>query len=601
MTIASERQITAAANATAALVAVSAAAILCLSGCQRTWTSDSLSNDAPGTESSSRPDVGKELLAYVSNEVPDQSASARLPTTAHNSAASPPSGKDLYARHCAACHGELGDGQGIAATYLFPKPRDLRAGRFRLVSTSNNVPTREDFHAVLLRGMPGSAMPPWAHLSQAERDALVDEVMRIRSDGAYESYVKQLKEDEDLTDDEIAAADVQEEISEYVHDFTTPGESTSVPAMGAPTDAAIARGKEVYAKFVCISCHGTTGRGDGVEEMWDDEKMPTRPRDFTQGIFKGNPEPASLYRRIAYGMPGTPMPGSGTMTPEQIVDLVHYIRSLSTDNQRQLAVLSRENVVAKTVAVLPGDFDTQAWSSVRSVGLRVTPLWWRDQADYDLRVQAAHDGTTVALRISWKDGSCDARATASELFEDALACQLYRGDAEPFLGMGSAGQFVDVWFWDADRQTRTDVEDQYPRIVADMYPFSEKEVDTAEYRRTGTSPRGQPEVSMPAVASMNQIVPSRAKSGGSDLAAGGPGSMTFRVPKSQLVAATGRWSDGRWTVVMRRSLAVASPEDGVSLAPGEKASVAFAIWDGSHHDRDGQKAITIWQDLELEP
>jgi DMSO reductase family type II enzyme heme b subunit len=179
--------------------------------------------------------------------------------------------------------------------------------------------------------------------------------------------------------------------------------------------------------------------------------------------------------------------------------------------------------------------------------------------------------------------------------------ELYRGDAEPFLGMGSAGQSVDVWFWDADRQTRTDVDDQYPNIVADVYPFSEKGVETAEYRRAGTSAAEQPDVSLPALASMNQIVPSRAPTGGSDVAAAGPGSVTFRIPKSQLVAAIGRWSDGRWTVVMRRPLAVDLPDDGVSLAPGELASVAFAVWDGSHQDRAGQKAITIWQDLELEP
>jgi DMSO reductase family type II enzyme heme b subunit len=52
---------------------------------------------------------------------------------------------------------------------------------------------------------------------------------------------------------------------------------------------------------------------------------------------------------------------------------------------------------------------------------------------------------------------------------------------------------------------------------------------------------------------------------------------------------------------MTRSLAVASADDGVSLEPGGKASVAFAVWDGAHHDRDGQKSITIWQDLELQP
>jgi hypothetical protein len=38
----------------------------------------------------------------------------------------------------------------------------------------------------------------------------------------------------------------------------------------------------------------------------------------------------------------------------------------------------------------------------------------------------------------------------------------------------------------------------------------------------------------------------------------------------------------------------------VSLEPGGRASVAFAVWDGVHQDRDGKKSITIWQDLEIE-
>src|SRR5262245_49349468 len=74
-------------------------------------------------------------------------------------------GAQPYTQHCAACHGPKGDGKGIAAQYLFPKPRDFRAGRFRLVSTSNNVPTPEDIRTVLRRGMPGSSMPPWPKLN----------------------------------------------------------------------------------------------------------------------------------------------------------------------------------------------------------------------------------------------------------------------------------------------------------------------------------------------------------------------------------------------------------------------------------------------------
>jgi mono/diheme cytochrome c family protein len=77
------------------------------------------------------------------------------------------SGAELYALHCAACHGQRGDGLGLAAAFVFPKPRGFRAEKFHLVSTSNKFPARDDLHAVLLRGMPGSSMPPWVHLSQA--------------------------------------------------------------------------------------------------------------------------------------------------------------------------------------------------------------------------------------------------------------------------------------------------------------------------------------------------------------------------------------------------------------------------------------------------
>ncbi len=81
---------------------------------------------------------------------------------------------------------------------------------------------------------------------------------------------------------------------------------------------------------------------------------------------------------------------------------------------------------------------------------------------------------------------------------------------------------------------------------------------------------------------------------------GGPGSVTFRLPQSQLVHAHGEWKEGRWTVVMTRPLAVPSDSDGLSLKPGTQYSVGFAIWDGSHRDRDGQKLITIWQELVVE-
>ena len=85
---------------------------------------------------------------------------------------------------------------------------------------------------------------------------------------------------------------------------------SEVPEIGPPDEAAIARGKEIYIKQSCHSCHGEDGKGGGTKEQFDDEGYPTRPRDYTRGIFKGGHDPASLYRRVAYGMPGTVMPSN---------------------------------------------------------------------------------------------------------------------------------------------------------------------------------------------------------------------------------------------------------------------------------------------------
>ncbi|HEX6960396.1 MAG TPA: ethylbenzene dehydrogenase-related protein [Lacipirellula sp.] len=428
---------------------------------------------------------------------------------------------------------------------------------------------------------------------------MVDEVLRLRRQGARDLYVNMLKESEGLTDEDIADEEIQEEILQHVEDFTTPGASTEVPDIPPSTPEAVSRGKGVYVKFACASCHGESGRGDGAEAMVDAEQMPTTPRDFTLGIFKGSPEPAQLYRRIAYGMPGTPMPGSSSMTPEERVDLVHYIRSLSTESQRQAAVLNRERIVAERVQQLGPLYDEAAWTRAKPVQLRMAPLWWRNAPDPDLHIQVIHDGKFLAVRLTWLDGAEDGHSVRAESFEDAAAMQVFRGDDEPFLGMGSVDSPVDVWFWDADRQgPLPTIEDHYPNMVVDQYPFSEATATSTDRDRPGARTADQPDISLPARAAGNLIVPSGDESGGSSLHVGGPGSVTFRLPQSQVVEAHGSWKDGRWTVVMRRPLSVAEG-DGLSLETGEKASVAFAIWDGGNRDRDGQKLITVWQDLEL--
>jgi hypothetical protein len=296
------------------------------------------------------------------------------------------------------------------------------------------------------------------------------------------------------------------------------------------------------------------------------------------------------------------MPASANLKPEEIGDLVHFLRSLSTEDVRQASILKREKIVARRVAALPADSDPRAWRAAPAVQVRLMPLWWRDDAVPAVQVQAVHDGKSVVFRLEWADASADAHAGKSEAFKDAAAIELVAGPDEPFLGMGSPTTPIDLWMWDADRgQPGGDLEDVNPRVVVDVYPFSEQTPASAEFQRPGTKTAEQPDLALPAKAAGNQVARSAPHpTGGSSLTAGGPGSTTFRIKKSQLVTATGRWSEGRWTVLVRRPLAVAAPDDGIGLAPGQSASVAFAVWDGAHRDRNGQKQVSIWQELVLE-
>ncbi len=234
----------------------------------------------------------------------------------------------------------------------------------------------------------------------------------------------------------------------------------------------------------------------------------------------------------------------------------------------------------------------------------MVPLWWRNETQPDVDVKAVHDGQTIALLVSWPDETPNWHAVTSGKFEDAVAMELYGGEKanEPFLGMGSMNSPVDIWFWDADRQTAWTIDQEYPNIVVDIYPFDEKDVDTAEGNRPGASTAAQPPISLPAVASGNPIVPigNDSGSGGSDLTAGGPQTATFRMPKNEAVDARGKWADGYWTVEMKRPLEASAASGGVALSPGQRASIGFAVWNGAKKDRDGQKLVTIWNDLILD-
>jgi len=205
-------------------------------------------------------------------------------------------GERAYARECVMCHGQNGDGKGPGAYIVDPKPRNFELGVYKLRSTPNGTPPlARDLFDTISNGVPNSMMPAFKELSEQERWGLVHVVLRF---GGLDKEKPK---------------------------------SVSVPAEPAVTAEGIARGKNLYVKLKCDTCHGATGRGDGPSSLTlkNDAKERIYPANLTTGVFKGGSSAKDLYTRIATGMDGSPMPSyAAEAKPAEIWDLIHYIKTL---------------------------------------------------------------------------------------------------------------------------------------------------------------------------------------------------------------------------------------------------------------------------------
>jgi mono/diheme cytochrome c family protein len=135
--------------------------------------------------------------------------------------------------------------------------------------------------------------------------------------------------------------------------------------------ASVRHGRELFYGTIanCIKCHGDSALGDGQTTDYDDwskefiEKgedrklidtyvslglLPPRtirPRNLRLGVFRGGMRPIDIYWRIMNGIEGTPMPALANnvrqpsdppeakkLAPEEIWDLVNYVRSLGYES-----------------------------------------------------------------------------------------------------------------------------------------------------------------------------------------------------------------------------------------------------------------------------
>lgn len=210
-------------------------------------------------------------------------------------------GEKTYMRECSTCHGVEGDGEGPGAYILSEKPRNFQLATYKFRSTPNGeVPLPEDLFKTISNGIVGNGanMPGFKSLSEDERWGLVHYVMQLGG--------------------------IEEEEPEAIE----------VPAEPEITEARLASGAEVYTRLKCGTCHGVDGWGDGPSSLTlkNDAKERVYPTNIVIGIFKGGSTGDDLYKRIATGLDGSPMPSyAAEASPEEIWDVVHYMQSLIED------------------------------------------------------------------------------------------------------------------------------------------------------------------------------------------------------------------------------------------------------------------------------
>lgn len=468
-------------------------------------------------------------------------------------------GRAIYFGRCSFCHGLLGDGEGPAAKYLDPRPRDFTLGTFKFRTTqSGELPTNEDLFRTVSRGLQGTAM-------QSFDSDLIKNGLSEDDRWTVIAYIKTFAQEFD--DPEL--------------DPVKTGKVIPLPANRTPFNAeTVAKGKVIFEKAKCWSCHGKLGRGDGNKEFRkDDWGFPIRIRNVTHPWkIKAGGEVEDIYMRFTSGISGTPMPSFvKSLNEDDRWNLANYIKSL------QHQITSHQTLRVKPVTgVLPESPDDEAWNTaapmdVRLAGQVVAAPRWQNPSVEMVTVRALFNDQEIAFRLTWDDPFKDVKHDKSkafnpnelskvggfssyveangmvpralETFRDSIALQFPvkapQGTKKPHFYRGSSSDQVHLWVWKADR-------------------------DAAGERGTDEgNARG-----------WKQPIKAQGEDG-------------------QQIAGKATWDQGRWTVVMKRPLRTGDKND-VQFEPGVFVPMSVNAWDGSNGEHGLIMSLSTWHYVFLE-
>ncbi len=328
----------------------------------------------------------------------------------------------------------------------------------------------------------------------------------------------------------------------------------------ASNPESVKRGQELFKEMKCFECHGEDARGNGpltvaLQTEWN---MPYRARDLTKGWnFKGGNTIEDIYRTISTGFNETPM-GSylEKLSDEDRWHVVHFVKSLAKDMASDVVV----KVKLFEGDQLPVEPSDDGWSKVAAVEVPLAgqivagPRHWTPSVDA-IAIRGMYNKDEIAFLLEWDDST----NKQEDVFRDAVSLQFPTKIPEslkkPYFAMGDSSGAVNLWSWKAH--------------------WGEGFGQIAE------SPETEPGI----VTEMN---------------AKGFKNITIQPPESQNVTGKGIYQNGRWKVVLKRTLKTEDAKGDIQFEIGKLIPVAFAVWDGSNSDVSGQKSISSWYYVMLE-
>jgi mono/diheme cytochrome c family protein len=474
------------------------------------------------------------------------------------------SGKQLYAKYCAQCHGDKGDGEGYATPHLYPKPRNFTTGKFKVRTTPNGaLPTHQDLVNIIRRGMPYTSMPAWPNLTDAEVTNLAYYITTFSADFSSKEKAPQPVE---------------------------------LPSAPSSTAQSIELGKKLYVDTGCVRCHGALGRGDGssAPTLKDDYDQPIRAANLAQSwTFRGGASREDIFRTMSTGFNGTPMPSfSDALTPEQRWAITDFIVSLSGTDGPGYSNLVIAKRVQSAIDLAKGTASFASAPAVRLpiVGQIMEPVRSFHPPASSVVVQAIYDAESIALLVRWHDMSAQktgtngpgvsvpleeeeaprpAQASESNPFGEAAAPE---GDqkpaADPFgeaAAAEPASEFSDAVAVQIPSQAVTDARKPYfifgdAQNTVDLWFFDLARPDLQLFTGRGSADLAQKDAAgLTGVASYNE---------------------------------------GEWSVIFKRPL---RPASAAPFATGEFLPIAFSVWDGFSRERGNKRGLTLWYSVYLEP